>query len=191
MGQVRPPCAIGFYPPEKNALKKAIEATFSDPQGVGTVPKVSAKRLEGLVAGIAPHAGFIYSGPVASHLYNLIAQEGFPETFILIGPKHGFLSFQGAVVMAEGLWETPLGKREIDTSLAQQLLKQSEDLGSKCILEDAEAHYGEHSLEVQLPFLQFLGQNHPFKIVPLVISSQNYSVCEKVAFISSFAFSPG
>ncbi len=180
MGKVRPPCAIGFYPPEKNAIKKAIEAAFSDPQGVGTVPKVSDKRIEDLVAGIAPHAGFIYSGPIASHLYNLIAQEGFPETFILIGPKHGFLRFQGAVVMAEGLWETPLGKCEIDTSLAQQFLKQSQDSESKYIIENTEAHYGEHSLEVQLPFLQFLGQKHPFQIVPLLISSQNYLVCEKV-----------
>jgi AmmeMemoRadiSam system protein B len=180
MGQVRPPCAIGFYPPEKNALENAIKAAFSDPHGAGALPEVSSKRAKGLVAGIAPHAGFIYSGPVASHLYNIIAQEGFPKTFILIGPKHGFLRFQGAVVMAEGLWKTPFGKCEIDTSLAQHLLKQSQDSGSKCIIENAEAHFGEHSLEVQLPFLQFLGQKHSFQIVPLLISSQNYLVCEKV-----------
>lgn len=180
MGQIRQPSAIGFYPPDKTSLEKSIKAAFSDSFGAGDIPAVNPNREHQVVAGVAPHAGFVYSGPIASHLYKVIAQDGFPETFILIGPKHGFMRFQGAAVMAEGVWETPLGKCPIDTSLAKLTLKQSQKSGADYIIESTEAHLSEHSLEVQLPFLQFIGQKNPFRILPLVISSPTYSVCERV-----------
>jgi len=153
---------------------------FSNPYGAGEIPKVSSRRKADSVAGVAPHAGYVYSGPIASHLYKTIAEDGFPETFVLIGPKHRPMRFQGAAVMAKGGWETPLGTCKIDQSLARMLVEQSQTTGSECIEESQHAHDDEHSLEVQLPFLQFLGGSDSFKIVPLVISSPKYSVCEKV-----------
>ncbi|MHA2313923.1 MAG: AmmeMemoRadiSam system protein B [Candidatus Hermodarchaeia archaeon] len=180
MGNVRQPSAFGFYPPDKTSLENAIKEAFSNPHGAGDISSVSSERYEKVIAGVAPHAGFVYSGPIASHLYNTLAQDGFPETFILIGPKHGYMRIQGAAVMAEGMWETPLGKCPIDTSLAHSLLKESEKSGTNCITASSEVHMDEHSLEVQLPFLQFLAGKQTFKILPLVISSPNYTICEKV-----------
>jgi AmmeMemoRadiSam system protein B len=180
MDKIRQPFAIGFYPPEINALKESIQAAFADPYGAGTIPSINPKRTKKLVAGVSPHAGFIYSGPIASHLYKAIAEDGFPETFIIIGVKHRPLRFQGAALMAEGAWETPLGKCKIDSSLARLLLELSEKSSVNCILESTEAHLDEHSIEVQLPFLQYLGKNIEFQIIPLVISSPKYSICEKV-----------
>jgi AmmeMemoRadiSam system protein B len=82
--------------------------------------------------------------------------------------------------MAEGNWKTPLGTTQIDKPLAQMLLDHCQETGTECITDSQQAHDDEHSLEVQLPFLQFLGGNDSFKIVPLVISSHKYSICEKV-----------
>ena len=82
--------------------------------------------------------------------------------------------------MVEGTWETPLGQCKIDSSLAKLMIKECEKSGTHCIIEDTEAHLNEHSLEVQLPFLQFLGRQCDFKFVPLVFSSSKHSVCEKV-----------
>jgi AmmeMemoRadiSam system protein B len=180
MDNIRPPSAIGFYSPDKTALEDSIREAFSNQYGAGDIPEVSSKRKARLVAGVAPHAGFVYSGPVASHLYKAIAQDGFPETFVLIGPKHRPMRFQGAAVMAKGGWKTPFGVCKIDQSLARMLLDQCQETGIDCIAESQQAHDDEHSLEVQLPFLQFLGGTDSFKIVPLVTSSHKYSVCEKV-----------
>jgi hypothetical protein len=179
MGQIRQPAAIGFYPPEKGALEESIKAAFSDPHGAGEIPAVNSKRTKKLVAGVAPHAGFIYSGPVASHLYKACAEDGFPQTFVLIGAKHRPLRVPGAAIMVEGAWETPLGQCTIDSSLAKLIVKECEKSGTNCIIEDPDAHSHEHSVEVQLPFLQFLGKQSDFKFVPLVISSSKHSICEK------------
>ena len=180
MKQIRQPAAIGFYPPEKVALEESIRAAFSDPHGAGEIPQVNSKRIKKLIAGVAPHAGFIYSGPVASHLYKACAEDGFPQTFIIIGAKHRPLRFPGAAIMIEGAWKTPLGQCKIDSSLAKLIVSECEKSGTNCIIENTEAHLNEHSVEVQLPFLQFLGKQCDFKFIPLVISSSKHSVCEKV-----------
>lgn len=181
MDQRRQPSAIGFYSPDKAALEKSIQEAFANPYGAGDIPEVTSKRKAQLVAGVAPHAGYVYSGPIASHLYKAIAQDGFPATFVLIGPKHRPMRAQGAAIMAKGSWETPLGACQIDQSFARMLLDESE--GSGYIEESPHTHDDEHSLEVQLPFLQFLGGSNSFKIVPLLISSHKYAVCEKVGTI--------
>ncbi|MFW9935870.1 MAG: AmmeMemoRadiSam system protein B [Candidatus Thorarchaeota archaeon] len=180
MGLIRKPVAIGYYPPEKKSLEESIRASFSDSHGAGEIPQVSSKRSKKIIAGVAPHAGFIYSGPIASHLYKAIAIDGFPETFILIGVKHRPLRFPGAALMAEGVWETPIGKCHIDSALAKRIIKQSQDLGTSCILDSSDAHLDEHSIEVQLPFIQFLGKNQDFKILPILISTPKFTICEKV-----------
>ncbi|TRO50880.1 AmmeMemoRadiSam system protein B [Candidatus Bathyarchaeota archaeon] len=180
MGKIRQPAAFGFYPPEKKDLEKSIRAAFADTNGAGQIPPINPKRVNRLVAGVAPHAGYIYSGPIASHLYKATAEEGFPATFIIIGTKHRPLRFPGAALMSEGEWETPLGRCKIDSSLAKTVLNQDQASSINCVMDSTEAHLGEHSIEVQLPFLQFLGKDSDFKIVPVVISSSKYSICEKV-----------
>jgi AmmeMemoRadiSam system protein B len=82
--------------------------------------------------------------------------------------------------MVEGTWETPLGRCKIDSSLAKLIVNECKKSGANCIIEDTEAHLNEHSVEVQLPFLQFLGKQCDFEFIPLVISSSKHSVCEKV-----------
>jgi AmmeMemoRadiSam system protein B len=180
MGSIRKPAAIGYYPPEKKSLEDSIRASFSDSHGAGEIPLINPQRSKKIIAGVAPHAGFIYSGPIASHLYKASAEDGFPETFILIGVKHRALRFQGAALMADGAWETPLGKCQIDSALAKRIIKISENSGANCILDSSEAHLDEHSIEVQLPFIQFIGKNQPFEILPILISSPKFAICEKV-----------
>src|SRR5512142_3316361 len=143
---LRHPAVAGqFYKGSPDALKKQVEA-FID-AGAGR------KKAFGIVS---PHAGLIYSGSVAGAVYSSIE---LPDTFILIGPNHTGL---GAPVslMSEGSWDTPLGSVPIDSALAGSILS-----GSRRIQEDALAHLQEHSLEVQLPFIQCLRSD--FRIVPI------------------------
>ncbi len=179
MGRVRHPSAIGFYPERKDVLIDSIQSCFLDKFGPGKIPKVKQEYKGNIIAGVTPHAGYIYSGPVASHIYHAIAADGFPETFVLIGPKHMRMRLQGAAIMAEGIWSTPLGECPIDTDLAKAILSYGAQ-PTFCIDENQEVHNNEHSLEVQLPFLQFLSKEQPVQIVPIVIASENYKICECV-----------
>ncbi len=180
MKSVRQPVAYGFYPPGESALKESLQACFLDDHGLGEIPKLHSERKGHIIAGVAPHAGFIYSGPVASYLYGALAEDGFPETFVLVGPKHGYMRVDGAAVMTKGSWATPLGECPIDNKLASAILESGESISPACIVESEEAHMGEHSLEVQLPFLQFLNKKKPVQIVPLVISTPKFAACKCV-----------
>ena len=180
MGRVRHPAAIGFYPPSKEALEASLRDCFLDPHGPGHIPKVNPKRLQRIMAGVTPHAGYQYSGPVAAHLFAAIAEDGLPESFILIGPKHGYMRFDGAAIVTAGTWVTPLGECSIDEDLANRILDCGRSSSPPCIVESEEAHEQEHSLEVQLPFIQFLSRQQKIRIVPLVISTQVFRTCQRV-----------
>ncbi len=147
----RPPVQAGrFYESNPQSLKERIEWTFTHPLGPGRVPKASSERKKRSIGFVSPHAGYIYSGPVAAHTYFRIAEEGNPDTFIILGPNHtGF----GATiaVWAEGSWETPLGEAPVDEELAAEIIRNS-----RFAKPDTVAHSEEHSIEVQLPFLQYL-----------------------------------
>jgi len=109
----------------------------------------------------------MYSGPVAASAFYELAQDGKPDTVILLGPNHtGYGS--ALALMREGTWQTPLGNIEIDTALADAILHETRILDVNEL-----AHRFEHSLEVQLPFLQFLYGNS-FKIVPICYLLQDY-----------------
>lgn len=118
---------------------------------------------------MSPHAGLIYSGAVAGAVYSRIE---LPDTFVLLGPNHTGL---GAPVslMASGQWETPLGLVEIDEGLAATILSKSPR-----IQEDSLAHLREHSLEVQLPFIQHFKKE--FKIVPIQMLDTRLETCREV-----------
>jgi len=180
MRRVRKPAAIGFYPPYKDALEASVRDCFLDPHGPGYIPKVNLTRVQRILAGVTPHAGYQYSGPVAAHFFSAIAEDGLPESFILVGPKHGYMRFKGAAIMSAGTWVTPLGECPIDEDLASRILDYGGASAPPCVAESAEAHEQEHSLEVQLPFLQFLNRQRKTKIVPMVISTPVYRTCQRV-----------
>lgn len=118
---------------------------------------------------IVPHAGFIYSGRVAGEVYRRIIP---PQTAILIGPNHHG-SGASAAITADGEWETPLGAVQVDSALASALKAESPEIQT-----DDQAHRPEHSLEVQVPFLQIL--NREVRIVPLILSISSFPVLAKI-----------
>ncbi len=143
--------AGSFYPADKKELSVFIGWLLSN-----VPPQKKPQHLMGL---IVPHAGYQYSGPIAAYAYQTL--EGFDfETVILIGPSHS-VPFDGASIWQKGNWETPLGKVEVDAELAQAIAGEN-----KILQHDKIAHLTEHSLEVQIPFLQKILKK--FKIVPIV-----------------------
>ncbi len=171
----RPPAVAGqFYEADPEALKHRIGWCFKHPLGPGKLPKPSARRVKESKAFMVPHAGYVFSGPVAAHAYLRIAEEGKPETFVIIGPNHTGLGSPVAVY-PEGVWETPLGEVPVDADLASEVLRNS-----RFARADASAHDSEHSIEVQLPFLQYLFGN-TFAIVPIAMLYQTPKVAEDVA----------
>ncbi len=114
---------------------------------------------------VAPHAGFIYSGASAAHAYLALAEQDKPDTVIVIGPNH---TGRGTPisVMGEGFWKTPLGLVPLDTELAERIV----DTSGVARFDDT-AFTLEHSIEVQLPFLQFIYPE--FKLVPICMGIQD------------------
>lgn len=165
---LREPVVSGlFYPSSKKDLKIAIEESFLSPFGVGYIPEFEESKFEGDYPFnfFSPHAGFQYSGPAASYCYSKIVEKGFPDTFIILSPNHSGVG-SSVSVYNEGYWNTPLGKIEVDKIFADNIISNSE-----FALSDFSAHLNEHSIEVQLPFLQYFSNN--FKIVPITIGYQN------------------
>jgi len=172
---VRTPAVAGqFYESDKEDLKKTLEDCFFNSRGPGEMPKISKgnKKILGLVV---PHAGFIFSGPIAAYSYYMLGINGFADTFIILGPNHTGMG-SGVSIMTDGFWKTPLGTVPINKMLA-------EDLKKEIIEEDIESHTYEHSIEVQLPFLQFVGDKTGFSFVPICMGAQDYDTSKKVGEI--------
>jgi len=156
---LRNPAVAGhFYKGSPESLRKQV-AEF-------VVPVPEKKKALGV---LSPHAGLVYSGPVAGAVYSSIE---LPDTFVLIGPNHTGL---GAPVslMTGGTWETPLGQAAIDEPLAASILSKS-----RRIQEDSLAHLREHSLEVQLPFIQHF--KNTFTFVPIQMLDTRLETCVEV-----------
>lgn len=176
---IRKPAVAGiFYKSNPDYLKKQIEWCFKHPIGPGKIPEMGSKReIKGV---IAPHAGYAYSGPVAAHSYSRIVEDGFPDTFVIIAPNHTGLG-SSVSAMIQGEWETPLGNVEIDEQFAEKLVKDT-----LIIDADASAHIHEHSLEVQLPFLQYFSKcpntscSVDFKIVPVSMWMQDMETSTEI-----------
>ncbi|MCW4002995.1 MAG: AmmeMemoRadiSam system protein B [Candidatus Bathyarchaeota archaeon] len=170
----RPTVAGQFYEGDAEALRAQLKACFLHPLGPQKLPKVNLHlHPRNIVGMVCPHAGYMYSGPVAATAFYELAQDGKPDTVVLLGPNHtGYGS--ALALMNEGTWQTPLGNIEIDTKLAKAILHETQIVDA-----DATAHRFEHSLEVQLPFLQFLYGND-FKIVPISFLMQDYASAVEV-----------
>ena len=125
-----------------------------------------------VVAIIAPHAGYVYSGQVAAHAYKSVCGDNY-DAVIVVGPSHR-MAFPGVSIFGSGGYETPLGIVPVDEELAKQIKKNS-----NLVSDIPAAHLQEHSLEIQLPFLQYvLGK---FSFVPLVMGDQGADTCQELA----------
>ncbi len=157
----RTPAVAGqFYPAEENTLRRNIRSLL---------PGQIATR-KGILAAISPHAGYVYSGGVAAET---LGQIDLPNDVIILGPNHHGHGAEIAI-MAEGAWQMPMGDVDINQQLAQEILKHS-----SIFTIDPTAHRHEHSLEVQVPFLQYLNPN--IKIVPICLSYISLEKCQKAA----------
>ncbi len=164
----RPVVASQFYEGSAEALRAQLNGCFLHKLGPQKTPKINTTTHPRNIVGlISPHAGYLYSGPVAASAFYSLAQDGKPDTVVLLGPNH---TGNGSAlsIMREGAWQTPLGNVEIDSVLADAILHETDILD----IDDV-AHRYEHSLEVQLPFLQYLYGNE-FKIVPICYLMQDY-----------------
>lgn len=160
---MRVPAVAGqFYEAERDALLRQIEGCYTHPLGPGAVPEVrdGPRTIRGLVV---PHAGLMYSGPVAAHAYSALAEDGLPELVVIFGPNHTGLGANVAVGTVD--WETPIGPVRCDRDLAKEIASR------RPATEDLVAHRFEHSIEVQLPFLVHLGSRAPF--VPICVGMQD------------------
>src|SRR6266508_3989797 len=136
-----PAVAGAFYEASREGLLRQIWECYTNPLGPGRVPDVKEgeRRLLGLVV---PHAGYMYSGPVAAHSYAALAEDGIPEHFVILGPNHHGLGAPVALCPEDHL--TPLGTVPYDAVVGKPLV-------GGVIESDPEAHRQEHSIEVQLP----------------------------------------
>ena len=169
----KPHVANAFYEGDKTRLHDQIEHCFTHKLGPGHVPDVAegSKKILGIVV---PHAGYMYSGPVAAHSYAQLASDGVPDSIIILGPNHTGLG-SGVSTMTKGAWETPLGVVSIDHVLAEHI-----HTSSTIIDEDEAAHLSEHSIEVQLPFLQYL-YGDQVKFIPICMMMQDLQTCQEIA----------
>ena len=155
-----------WYPGTAAALTNAVDRLL------GTPADASANVSGDLVALIAPHAGLTYSGPVAAYAYRLLRGRAF-DLAVLVGPSH-FVGFDGVAVYASGGFETPMGIASVDVEAATALMR-----ASPAVREHDAAYAREHSLEMQLPFLQRLNPELP--ILPLVMGFQTAATVEALA----------
>jgi AmmeMemoRadiSam system protein B/AmmeMemoRadiSam system protein A len=161
---VRKPVVAGsFYPADSSKLSSTIDQYLAHAE----------VEIEGEIFGvISPHAGYIYSGQTAAFAYRSL-QNKDKKLVILLGPSHRYY-VKGFSVYDTGEWETPLGKVKIDEDFASKLKSHS-----KLIVSEPEAHAQEHSLEVQVPFLQKVLED--FKIVPIVFNTDQLSSLEELS----------
>lgn len=167
--KIRKPSAWGFHPFNRDDEVLEIERSFLSKHGVGRKPAVSAEGPRKMVGLVVPHAGYAYSGPVASHAYYEIAGDGVPETFVLLGPTHSS-RFPGYSAMIDGVWKMPLGAVSVDSDLAKEIVQSSSFIDI-----NPEAHDKEHSIEVQLPFLQYV-YGDQFRIVPIAVGYSDHAM---------------
>ncbi len=170
-----PAVAGSFYESAPQELKARIEWSFKHSVGPGKLPEVpKVKNKRDNLFFIVPHAGYIYSGPVAAHSYYYLASEGKPDLVIILGPNHtGYGSYVS--VWPDGEWETPLGDVKVNKDIVMELVKYSQVIDI-----DEKAHLYEHSVEVQIPFLQYFFHSD-FEIVPIVVGLQTPEIAEYLA----------
>ncbi len=164
MTDVRPPAVAGqFYAETATALRDQLEWCFTHPVGPGRLPDTSGSTRS-IDAGVVPHAGLSFSGPVAAHTYRALAADASPETVVVIGPSHRGNGVPAAVAPNDA-WRTPLGAVPLDTQLREAIVEHVGPAEA-----DPRPHAGEHSVEVQVPFLQYVMEG--VEVLPIVLARQ-------------------
>jgi AmmeMemoRadiSam system protein B len=172
---VRQPAVAGtFYPAEKNELKNAV---------LGMLAYSGSEQFNGRIIGIiSPHAGYIYSGGIAAKAYKQIQSKQY-DNVIVIGPSH-FEYFDGCSIYL-GKYQTPLGIVGTNIEIAESIVSQS-----PAIVNSSIGHLQEHSLEVQIPFLQICLRD--FKLIPVLMGKQDYFTAKELSnAVSTVLSDPG
>jgi AmmeMemoRadiSam system protein B/AmmeMemoRadiSam system protein A len=162
--EYRPSIHAGtWYPGKESELKDTIQSYLNQTRG-----KVGGE----VIALVAPHAGYLYSGPVAAYAYKIVQGLEYDDV-IVIGPSHHY-GFSGASIDTMAGRITPLGRVEFDLPLARKIMKEN-----KIIRYEPAAHEAEHSTEIQIPFLQTVLK--PFQALEIVMGSQDYPTCQALS----------
>ncbi|MDE3056912.1 MAG: AmmeMemoRadiSam system protein B [Bacteroidota bacterium] len=169
---IRPPAAAGmFYPEEADQLRNEVS---------GLVASELPAQLNGLLCAIVvPHAGYMYSGYTAARAFALLREVKI-ETIVLVGPSHREY-FDGISVFPGAAYQTPLGTVFVDEEMREAMLTSA--AAGSLVASSIQGHRNEHSLEVQLPFLQHVARE--IKILPIIMGDQRRSYCMRLAEILS------
>jgi MEMO1 family protein len=166
----RPAVAGSFYPAGEEELRRAVDGSYLHRLGPGRLPPlVSPGPATEMKACVCPHAGYAYSGPIAAHSFLDISQLVAPGLVVVVGPNHYGLG-SGVATYGEGEWETPLGRVGVDREASKRIVELT-----GFVDVDPEAHRREHSIEVQLPFLQRL-YGSSFSFLPISLAFQEKAV---------------
>lgn len=179
---IREPAVAGmFYESSESKLILELENAFRGNDGSGSIPG-AVKNGPGKIVGlVSPHAGFVYSGSTAASAYRRLAQDGLPDTVVIIGPNHRQY-FPAVALTGDSEWRTPLGNIEVDMDATRYIADHFPQAEI-----NSPAHRMEHSLEVQLPFLQYIANpiDAKIKIVPLLIGSIAFVSVDKDAELAN------
>lgn len=165
MKEIREPAVAGsFYPEKPDVLSRNIKQYLEN---------AKKEKVEGeIIALVSPHAGYMYSGSVAAHAYKLIEGRTF-DSVIVVAPSHRAL-FKGVSLYDRGGYKTPLGVVPVDVELSKKIMERRKEIQFL-----PEAHSQEHSLEVQIPFLQVALRS--FKLIPMVMEPYwNWETCQSL-----------
>ncbi len=173
-GPIRESAVAGqFYPGNSGSLRREIEESYRSPLGPGALPVVEETGPRRILGLVSPHAGYAYSGHVAATSYAALAADGRPDTVVVLGFTHRS-RLTGGALQTSGAWRTPLGDTQIDESLATEVAARLPEMADNVV-----ALSGEHSLEVQLPFLQHL-YGDKLRIVPVMMDDQGVEAARRV-----------
>ncbi len=169
-GPVRPFGGAMMHSLAPEAIVRDIEQSYLSRLGPGGIPRVNDDGPKNVVGLISPHAGYMYSGPGAAHCYARLAADRRPAVVVIVGVNHGSRHNLSAI-QTSGAWETPLGVVPIEQEVARRIADALPELR-----DSASAMEDEHSLEVQLPFLQHLYAD-TFSLVPVMIGLESLPFC--------------
>ncbi|MCD7781079.1 MAG: AmmeMemoRadiSam system protein B [Methanosphaera sp.] len=168
---IRKPGVFGlFYPSDEDVLEETISDMFS---------KVSIDfDTSNIVSGVVPHAGYIYSGLSASYTFKSMSMNELPDTIIIIGPNHTGLGSRDIALSDHTIWSSPLGDTNVDVELRDKIISID-----RYAYIDNDAHLKEHSIEVEIPFIQYISklQDKSVDVVPIVMSNQSVDVALSLA----------
>lgn len=169
---IRQPVVAGqFYEASAEALTRQIEECYTSSRGPGSLPEINPDGPREIIGMLCPHAGYPFSGAPAAYCYHKLAADGLPDVVVIIGPSH---RNPQPAIQTSGAWRTPLGDAAIDQETATDIAA-----GLSGFADDPAAFSSEHSLEVQVPFVQHLSED--IRIVPIMMVGQGQGEVKRVA----------